>query len=84
MIIQLIFFNKLINTYLAGYTRTNKKIYLAKAVELANAMTIAQMEDTGRYPTYWEWNDRRTDDEGWLNCAVADIKTMIKMENIFN
>ncbi len=76
--------SKLINTYLAGYTRTNKKIYLAKAVELANAMTIAQMEDTGRYPTYWEWNDRRTDDEGWLNCAVADIKTMIKMENIFN
>ena len=72
--------SKLIETYLSAYKVTGKILYMAKAVELANAMTVAQIKDSGKYPTYWEYNDRRNVNEGWLNCAVYDMKVILELD----
>ncbi len=72
---------KMMNTYLFAHKATGKEIYLAKAVELANAMTQAQLKETGRYPTYWERNDERLQKEGWINCAVSDVKAMMNIQS---
>lgn len=73
--------SKLLNTYLSANKATGKEIYMAKAIEFANAITVAQVEETGKYPTYWEWNDKRLDNEGWLNCASSDVKAMMNIQN---
>ena len=72
--------SKLMETYSTAYKVTGKELYYLKAVELANAMTVAQIEETGRYPTYWERNERRDLNEGWINCATYDAKVMLKMK----
>ncbi len=73
--------SKLMNTYLEAFKATEKELYLAKAIEFANAMTVAQVAETGRYPTYWEWNEEKLRNEGWLNCAVSDVKAMMNIQN---
>lgn len=72
--------SKLMETYLTAYKVIGKEVYYLKAVEFANAMTVAQIEETGRYPTYWERNERRDVNEGWINCATYDAKVMLKMK----
>lgn len=72
--------SKLMNTYLEAFKATGKQLYLAKTIEFANAMTTAQV-DTGRYPTYWEWNEERLSNEGWLNCAVSNVRAMMNIQN---
>jgi hypothetical protein len=76
--------SKLMETYMAAYKATGKKLYMAKAVEFANSMTVAQLEDTGRYPTYWENNERRTSNEGWINCTSYDVKVMLLTDAFLN
>ena len=76
--------SKFMDTFLSAYKITGKQIYLAKAIEFANTMTVAQLSDTGRYPTYWELNDRRLVNEGWINCAVYDAKIMLKINNFLS
>jgi len=63
-----------ISVFEKAWQITGKKIYLAKAISLANAMTIAQDKETGRYPTWWMKN--RYDVPGWINCAVQDAAVM--------
>lgn len=63
-----------ISVFTKAWQVTGKKIYLAKALSLANAMTIAQDPETGRYPTWWMKN--RYDVPGWINCAVQDAGVM--------
>lgn len=69
---------KLISLYQAMYERTGSVLDLAKACELANAMTRAQDPETGRYLTYWERNERGLD-PGWINCATASAKAMMSL-----
>lgn len=68
----------LIETFLKAYQVTGEKSYWAKAIELENTMTVAQDPETGRYPTNWEWNERRTQLD-WINGTCRDIKAMLKM-----
>ncbi|HUU29789.1 MAG TPA: hypothetical protein VM123_18460 [archaeon] len=63
-----------ISIFYKAYQATGKKLYLAKALSLANSMTIAQDPDTGRYPTWWGPGRNAP---GWINCAVADAHTML-------
>lgn len=67
-----------IAAYQRAHEVTGKEIYLAKACALANTMTIAQDKDTGRYPTYWERNERGRQ-AGWINCATHDAKVMLNL-----
>lgn len=72
----------MIEAYLAGYIATKDEVYKAKAIELANAVTFAQHRDTGRYPTYWQLNERQDKSVGWidwLNCTSYCAKVMLRM-----
>lgn len=71
--------SKLMMGYLIAYRKTGEKLYWAKAVELANAMTFAQLPENGQYPTYW-WKSS-LHDEGWINCAYNDIIMMMEMDS---
>lgn len=74
--------SNMIEAFLVAYQVTQEEIYLAKAVELANTMTVAQLPENGRYPTYWQLNDRQEEGSGWidwLNCTTFSVKTMLKM-----
>ena len=62
----------MIYAYKTAYETTGKKTYLAKAIALANSMTVAQDIDTGRYPTGW-WGYKAV----WINCAAYDCKVMM-------
>jgi maltose/maltodextrin transport system substrate-binding protein len=68
-----------ISIYWRAYQKTQDQIYLAKAISLANSMTIAQDPETGRIPTWWlsAWMDA----PGWLNCAVRDAEVMNQFGN---
>ena len=72
---------KLIMTFQAMFEATGNMLDLAKACELANAMTRAQDFRTGRYLTYWENNERGAD-PGWINCAVASAGAMVRLGNL--
>ncbi len=72
----------MIEAYLVGYIATKDEVYKAKAIELANAVTFAQHRDTGRYPTYWQLNERQDKSVGWidwLNCTSYCAKVMLRM-----
>jgi maltose/maltodextrin transport system substrate-binding protein len=68
-----------ISIYELAYQKTQEKIFLAKAISLANSMTIAQDARTGRIPTWWlpAWLNA----PGWLNCAVGDAEVMNEFGN---
>ncbi|HAZ03047.1 MAG: hypothetical protein A2W90_17395 [Bacteroidetes bacterium GWF2_42_66] len=79
--------SNMMESFLKAYEVTGKAIYLAKAVELANAMTVAQIPENGRYPTYWQLNERRIEGSGWidwLNCTSYSAKIMFKMAEFIN
>jgi len=67
---------KLIQLFLTAGRTSGDSLYLAKARQLANAMTKAQDAKSGRYPTYWERN-QRGEEEGWINCAAYDARVML-------
>ncbi|MDX1279373.1 hypothetical protein [Oceanihabitans sediminis] len=62
---------------------TKEDLYLAKAIELANTMTIGQDSNTGRYPTYWELNYRGKE-PGWINCATYDAVVLMDLDVFLN
>jgi hypothetical protein len=70
---------KLMMGYLTAYKKTGKKLYWAKAVEFANTQTVAQLPETGKYPTYWEWGKRQQRD--WIDGACYDAKVMMEMDD---
>lgn len=74
---------KLIATFQKMYEVTKEVLYLAKAIELANTMTVAQDSKTGRYPTYWELN-YRGQKPGWINCATYDAVVLLDLDLFLN
>ncbi len=62
----------MIVAYLRAYDRTHKRIYLAKAQSLANALTVAQQYHHGRYPTRMV----REDLLHWINSTVNTAAAM--------
>ena len=66
-----------IPTYFSLYEATDDELYLAKAISLANSMTLAQNAETGMYPTWWASRD----DSGWINCAISSAIKMYEFAN---
>jgi maltose/maltodextrin transport system substrate-binding protein len=62
----------MIVAYLAAYRATDKPLYLDKARSLANALTVAQQQHHGRYPTRMV----REDLLYWLNSTVNTARAM--------
>ncbi len=70
--------SKLIATYQAIYEATGEDLYLAKAISLANNMTVIQERYEGRYSTWWRLLKGEFI-EDWINCAVYDSRVMLKL-----
>ncbi len=66
-----------IDVFLKAFQVTGDRLFLAKAVSLANSMVAVQEETGGHYPTYW-WESRYklSDRFGWINCAISSAQTM--------
>ena len=73
----------MIASFQKAFEATGKQLYLAKAFELANTMTVAQDSKTGRYPTYWERNERGKT-PGWINCATIDAQIMLDFSRMLS
>jgi maltose/maltodextrin transport system substrate-binding protein len=73
--------SKLIATYQALYSATREEIYLAKAISLANNMTVIQKRYGGNYSTWWRIQEGEVM-EDWINCAVYDTRVMLQLHNL--
>jgi maltose/maltodextrin transport system substrate-binding protein len=62
----------MIVTYIRAWRVTGKPLYRAKAESLANALTAAQKEHHGRYPTRMV----RRDQAYWINSTVNTLRAM--------
>ncbi len=66
----------LFKAYLKAYERTGKKIYHAKAVALANTLTVAQeYHGGGEIPTHLRKN---LPEKNWLNCGIYPAILLIE------
>ncbi len=76
-----------ISAFQKAFEYTGKELYLAKAISLADNMTVAQELAGGIYPTYQRdlegWT-RREDGiwQGWLNCATITSESMLKLHDL--
>jgi maltose/maltodextrin transport system substrate-binding protein len=72
----------LMKTYMSAYNATKRKIYLAKASSIANALTIEQKIHQGNYSIFLTKYPKLEDIGGqWLNCIVYPAKEMIALGN---
>jgi hypothetical protein len=66
--------------FLEAYKTTGEKIYHAKAVSLANALTIAQQyHGGGEIPTHLR---RTLPEKNWINCSVNTATTLINYSDL--
>jgi len=63
----------LITVYLESFKVTGDRLKLAKAISLANTLTLAQHYHGGRYPT---WLNRNKKARRWINCEVKTIEVL--------
>lgn len=70
----------LIRVYRYAYGATGKKIYLAKAKSIANAMTQVQKIHGGNYQTYFTDKPIQKRNQ-WLNCVILPAEEMIRFGN---
>ncbi len=75
--------SKLIAAYQALYNATGEDLYLAKAVSLANNMTVIQKRNKGNYSTWWRVQEDEPM-EDWANCAVYDTRVMLELNKLLD
>lgn len=68
----------MMDTYMQAYLTTKKKIYLAKAQSIANALELSQAAHNGDYPTMFTKYDMNF----WLNSAVYPAKVMMELSKV--
>lgn len=66
--------------YMAMHRKTGDVLDLAKAKALADAITRGQDQESGRYLTYWENNDRGKV-AGWINCAMETAYRLMEFSD---
>lgn len=74
------------NAYLDLWEATGDKIALAKARTLIDALTVVQNPCNGKIPTTLDYRDPKKDKGRtfWLNCCVASIEILLRMDAIDN
>ena len=70
----------MLNFYVAMHKKSKSPLDLAKAKALADAVTRAQDQKTGRYMTYWE-NNEYGKMPGWINCAMTTAYAMMNFND---
>jgi len=81
--------------YKKAYEITDKELYLAKAVSLADNQTVAQDLAGGIYPTYTmnltgrkKFSDPTTSSDtstfwtGWINCATMTANALLELDKL--
>ena len=74
------------NAYLSLYEETGDGLAYAKGKALIDNLTIVQDQITGRIPTLLEFRGRQNEYNTffWINCCVASIQTLLRMDKITN
>ena len=72
----------MIEAFRSAFDKTGNILYLAKAIDLANAILSAQNPETGHYPTYLVSN--LLEQEGWINCMVYTAQTIMEFGDYLN
>ena len=74
------------NAYLSLYEETGDFLAYAKGKALIDNLTIVQDQITGRIPTLLEFRGRMKEYNTffWINCCVASIQTLLRMDKIAN
>lgn len=67
-------------TFYAMYRAGRGELHLAKALALADQVTIMQHAD-GKIPTHW-MNCRKAEDNFWLNCMCFSMLGMSRLSEI--
>lgn len=72
------------NAYLDLWEATGDELAFAKAKTLIDALTIVQNPCNGQIPTTLDYRDPQKDKGRtfWLNCCVASIETLLRMDAI--
>lgn len=67
----------MIETYWHAYEATNKDVYLAKALSIANNFTRVQQVHDGDYPTFFTKYPMNF----WINNSIYPAKVMMTLKN---
>ena len=66
-----------INVLMAAYDKTKDPLLLAKAVSLANTITVWQDASSGFLATLWIVRPGKS---FWMNCALESVKTLLFLD----
>ncbi len=74
------------NAYLDLWEVTGDALAFAKAKTLIDALTIVQDPCNGKIPTTLDYKEPMKDKDRtfWLNCCVASIEILLRMDEIYN
>lgn len=65
------------------YSLTSRRLYLEKAMALADAVTRAQNNETGMVPTFWVGENYSYGYENfWINCQLYTATAMMNLANL--
>lgn len=71
------------NAYLDLYAITGDRLAFEKAKALINNLTVVQDISTGMIPTTFEFDPEKPQGYNyWLNCSLASISSLMRMEQI--
>jgi len=75
----------IMDAFLNVYTMTDKRIYLEKALVLADMITRMQNKDTGVIPTFWLTKDCSENLWNfWINCHIATANYLFKLADFMS
>ena len=72
-----------LNTFVEMYRLKNDRLYLEKALALADTITRVQVEETGMIPTFWMgencWEGHRN---FWINCQIHSAFSLMQLAEL--
>ena len=70
-----------IRAFMAAYDKTKDPLLLAKAVSLANTITVWQDASSGFLATLWMVRPGKS---FWMNCTLKSVKTLLFLDEYIN
>lgn len=72
------------NALLDLYEHTGDELCLAKALALADGLTINQIAGSGQMPTTLDYRDpvRNSHRTFWINCSLSSIRLLLRLEEM--
>ena len=68
------------DTFISMYRLTDDRLYLEKALTLADMITRMQVEKDGKIPTFWIGENCEYGHENfWINCQIGTAFSMMQL-----